>query len=138
MQEKAGANGNVCQRHFNNLKHIHTMKYPIKNYIKEMPAEIMQVCEINITYKSKGVPMQERPKINTSSLGADALRPIMVEFCDGSLEDHEVFAVMFLNREMRPICVSMISKGAVDSCVVDYAKIVGLASVIKSCYAVNN
>lgn len=82
--------------------------------------ELMNVSEIELTYKSKVKP-SDRKKVTSSKNAADLFRAVY-EY-GGKIEYKELFYAMYLNRNNRVLGVLLISEGGLSGTVVD-AKIV--------------
>lgn len=84
------------------------------------------VDEVSLIYKTK-TPPRERKKISSSS---DAYDGFMGSWNMDTLELHEEFKVMLLNRSNKVLGVILISKGGISGTVVDIRQI--LQAALKS------
>jgi len=75
----------------------------------------LQVDEVQLIYKSK-IPPSERLKVGCSK---DAYEAFLNAWDDDTLEHHEEFKVMLLNRANKVLGIITISKGGLSGTVID-------------------
>lgn len=78
------------------------------------PSNVTKVSEVTLRYSSK-VKFSERPKISCSFDSYNALFPWFEE----TIEHHESFYVMLLNRAIRVIGIHKVSQGGQSGTVAD-------------------
>ena len=83
----------------------------------------VKVDEVSLIYKTK-TPPQERSKVSSSN---DAYNAFMSLWNQETIELHEEFKVMLLNRANRVLGVIQISKGGISGTVVDIRQILQAA-----------
>ena len=79
----------------------------------------LQVDEVQLIYKSK-IPPSERLKVSCSK---DAYEAFLNAWDDDTLEHHEEFKVMLLNRANKVLGIITISRGGLSGTVVDLKQI---------------
>lgn len=94
----------------------------------QLSMNFAQVAEVELVYRSKVKP-SERPKISGS---ADAHR-IFRETWDHSIEHHETFRIMLLNRSNKVLGIATISTGGISGTVTDIRIIFQYAIKANAC-----
>ena len=94
----------------------------------QLSMNFAQVAEVELVYRSKVKP-SERPKISGS---ADAYR-IFRETWDHSIEHHETFRIMLLNRSNKVLGIATISTGGISGTVTDIRIIFQYAIKANAC-----
>jgi len=88
-----------------------------------MTKELIQVAEIDIIYRPK-IKASERPHVKNSQ---DAVKIFRMFFNDDTIEHHEEFKVMLLNRGNKVLGIKNLSSGGTSGTVVDVVHILQLA-----------
>jgi DNA repair protein RadC len=94
----------------------------------QLSMNFTQVAEVELVYRSKVKP-SERPKISGSS---DAYK-IFRETWDHSIEHHETFRIMLLNRSNKVLGIATISTGGISGTVTDIRIIFQYAIKANAC-----